>query len=86
MKPAQAFADTIEIVNYIFLGIFTIEAIVKTIGFGFRLLERALNKFDLVVVIASLAGLFLQTFNLVGTSGVSTSVIRVFRIVRLSPH
>lgn len=47
--------------NYFFIAVFTVEAVLKIIAIGFPLYWRdAWNRFDFVVVILSLIGLFVN--------------------------
>jgi len=49
------FEDMQKILNIIFTIIFTTEALVKVIGLGVKVyIKEPMNKFDLVIVIASL--------------------------------
>jgi hypothetical protein len=44
----------IEKVNYVFLGIFSIEAVIKLSGYGYRYFKDAWNTFDFIIVIVSI--------------------------------
>lgn len=76
-------ADNIKIVNYIFLGIFTLEAILKLIVLRSRYFLSSWNVFDFVVVIISIATSILQQLNLLGNIGSTTTIVRMFRIMRV---
>jgi hypothetical protein len=44
---------TLECVNYIFVAIFIIEAIIKLLGFGFRYFKDNWNRFDFFIITIS---------------------------------
>lgn len=73
----------LAIINYIFLGIFTIEAILKIIGYGYFYFLDGWNLFDFTIVLTSLISVVID--NVVGglNLGSSTSVIRTFRVGRV---
>ena len=48
-----------EMLNYIFAGIFTIEAIIKIVALGRFYFKDNWNLFDLVVVIVTLLGIII---------------------------
>ena len=74
--------EILEIVNYIFSGIFTIEAIMKLIALGGRYFNEGWNVFDFVIVIGTYIGVIVgQTTNV--SVGPQTTVIRSFRIMRI---
>jgi hypothetical protein len=51
--------DILQILNYIFTAIFTIEVIFKIIGLGlFEYWKDHFNKFDMIIVIISITELF----------------------------
>ena len=56
-EPAL-YAKILQIINYVFVAVFTIEAIFKLIAFGhkFYFLENW-NKFDFIIVVLSLIAL-----------------------------
>lgn len=76
-KMPTAYADTLTIFNYLFIGIFTIELIIKLIGLGLRAyVQDRYNLFDCLVVIVSYVELLLD-------GNASLSVIRTFRLARV---
>jgi len=67
---------TLEIANWIFILVFTLEAILKIMGYGFYVYwSQAWNKFDFTIVIISLP--------MILGANLGTSVIRVFRVGRI---
>ena len=68
----DAIGTVLNVLDYICLGIFVIELLLKIIAYGFRFFTDGWNWFDLVVVVCSLI------------SGLSfLKVLRVFRIFRV---
>ncbi len=49
-----------KILNYFFLGVFAVEAIIKLIAFGQTYFNESWNIFDFVVVLATFVGLILE--------------------------
>lgn len=76
-------SDTGELVmqvfNYFFTGIFTIELVVKVLAFGSNFFRDSLNIFDLLIVIISLLEVGLK-----GGGSSSTSILRMLRMLRLA--
>jgi len=71
------FSDALEYINYIFIGVFTIELIVKVIGLGPRLyVADRFNIFDATIVVFSYV-------ELAFTGEGSLSVLRAFRLGRV---
>jgi len=69
-------------INYVFAAIFTLEAMLKILGYGFRYFKDGWNIFDLVIVVITLVGIILQqTLNV--QLGPQTTIIRSFRIGRV---
>ena len=68
--------------NYIFFAIFSIEAIIKILGFGLRYFKDRWNLFDFIVIFGSGAGIVVSSVvNINGAT--STTVIRSMRIARM---
>ena len=74
--------NTIEIINYFFLVIFFIEALIKLTGYGLRYFKDKWNVFDFVIVVISIIFIVIQNFWGVGLS-TTTSVVRSLRIGRM---
>jgi hypothetical protein len=53
----------IAAINYCFLGIFVLEAAVKFIAFDIRYFKDGWNRFDFVIVIASILVLIITNFS-----------------------
>ena len=75
--------NALEIINYVFLGIFICEAIIKLTALGLDYFQNSWNNFDFVIVVLTIFSVILEKSGIVGTIGSSTSVIRAFRIGRL---
>lgn len=74
----ETITDTI---NNIFVFVFTIEAIIKIIGFGNRYFKDNWNVFDFVIFIGSAIGIILS-YSIKLEIGSSTTIVRSLRIVR----
>ena len=72
----------LKVLNYIFVFFYTIECVLKAIGMGLRpFLRVGFNVFDLVIVIASLQGVY---FEVTGQEGSTYfTVLRTFRVMRV---
>lgn len=81
--PAQndKVLETLTFLNLVFTIIFTIEALLKLIGLGFKEFNKErFNQFDLVVVIISIAEMYIPG-NISGFS--CFRAFRLFKILRL---
>lgn len=72
--------------NYVFSGVFIIEATLKLIAFGASYFENGWNKFDFFVVTASILDI---TMDIIGSSALAglafmPSLARVFRVLRVT--
>eukprot|EP01063_Lacrimia_lanifica_P035244 TRINITY_DN6673_c0_g4_i1.p1 TRINITY_DN6673_c0_g4~~TRINITY_DN6673_c0_g4_i1.p1 ORF type:complete len:1820 (+),score=585.09 TRINITY_DN6673_c0_g4_i1:93-5462(+) len=76
----QAWTDVLKMADYIFLGIFVIEAAMKIANFRKWYFKDAWNRFDFIIVVLSLAGLAIE---IMFDAGVAVSVFRVLRLSRL---
>lgn len=74
--------NVMEIINYIFVVIFTFESILKIGAYGYYYFYSGWNVFDFLIVIGAWASLFLKIFTSV-TVLATTTVIRTFRICRV---
>ena len=89
----QVWKDTIDILEWVFVVIFTVEAALKLIGYGITdYFKDAWNVFDFVIVIVSIIGLIINeaTTDDVGAAESLTGirllrVLRVFRLIRNAP-
>ncbi|KRX07619.1 hypothetical protein PPERSA_11168 [Pseudocohnilembus persalinus] len=59
-RQSEQQSDIIKILNYVFLGIFTLEAILKIVSFELEYFKDSWNQFDLCVVIMTFIGLALE--------------------------
>jgi len=73
-----------EIIEYIFVTIFTFEISIKLVGFGLIFWTDWWNVMDFLIVLASVVDLFIKGFSGTESSGVSVlRLLRVLRVVRL---
>ena len=79
----RSYTTVLEILELIFALIFTVEAAAKLIAVRTHYFHDGWNRFDLIVVIASDAGLVLQYAGGVGDIGGVATIVRVFRLGRI---
>lgn len=90
MQP-KSYEGPIEIVNYVFVVIFTIEAIVKIIAQKVDYFRDSWNRFDFIVVAATLVILILnwsgigKDIEIMGTILRTLRIGRVFRLIKKNP-
>jgi hypothetical protein len=78
----ERLAPVLERINLVFNIIYTIEFIIKLIGFGSNYFSDGWNNFDLVIVVAAWLGLIANSIPGLDI-GSLTTVIRSFRISRI---
>ena len=78
----QKIIDVLEVINLIFTIIYTIEMVVKLIGFGKKYFSDGWNVFDFSIVISAWLGVLLLEVFAIDVGSVTT-VIRSFRIARV---
>ena len=79
---AQGILDVLEILNYIFTVIYTIEMMVKMTAMGKGYFKDGWCLFDFIIVVSAWVGIVLfQVFN-IDVGSIST-IIRSFRIARV---
>ena len=71
-----------EQVNYIFTAIFALEAVIKVIALGKIYFKDGWNIFDLVIVIMSIASVFISNNTSLNLGG-ATTIVRTFRVARI---
>jgi hypothetical protein len=74
--------QVVTIFNYVFACIFTIEAIFKITALGWPYFRDSWNKFDFIIVLATLLGIILDQTTSVSVGGKAT-IARAFRVARL---
>ena len=72
----------LEIVNYVFAVIFTVEAIIKLIALKGRYFKNSWNIFDFMIVIGTNIGILLQVSFSISVGPIAT-VVRTFRLGRV---
>ena len=79
----QEIVDFSENSNLVFAFVFNMEMILKLIGLGKVYFISNWNLFDMLIVIATDAGIVLNMFDLGGSFSSTATVIRGFRIMRM---
>jgi len=79
---SQAFTDSLEIINYMFAIIFTLEAVLKITALDWQYFKDNWNVFDFVIVVGTLVGLVIKWVTGASAGSIAT-VIRTFRIGRI---
>ncbi|XP_074632379.1 sodium channel protein 1 brain-like isoform X4 [Acropora palmata] len=80
---SHEFTDVLRVANFVFTGIFALEAVVKIVTLRTHYFKKAWNVFDFVIVISSLVDVVLDEFN-ANEGTVSPSLLRVLRIFRIA--
>jgi len=79
---SDSFTFALELLNYLFTGIFTVEMAIKMIGLGCgRYFVDNWNKFDFFIVLVSYVGIGLDLFS--SDLPLSPSILRIMRIFRM---
>merc|ERR1719410_1023038 len=73
----------IEIVNYVFMVIFTLEAVLKIIAMGKNYFKESWNIFDFTVVVMTALILGITWLGVGGNLGVTSTILRSLRIGRI---
>ena len=76
----------LDIINYIFTGIFTVEVILKLISYSMEFWYDAWNIFDLFIVLSSFADIIVSnaSSNSLKMLRIGPQLIRVLRVLRVS--
>lgn len=83
-QSPPSLGNSLEYVNYFFTAIFTLEAIIKLIAFGFRdYFDKGWNIFDFVIVIISYVTLIIGLTTNSNFGPKQATVARAFRIGRI---
>ncbi|XP_031560094.1 sodium channel protein 1 brain-like isoform X2 [Actinia tenebrosa] len=84
-NQSQGFTNALRYSNYVFTGIFIVEAIIRLTALKFDYFKQAWNLFDFVIVIFSIVGIILDDVLMIKMdfSPGLLRVVRVFRIGRL---
>lgn len=78
----QEIIDVLDVLNYIFTVIYTIEMVIKIIGFGKNYFRDGWCIFDFLIVLSAWLGIFLLNVFDIDVGSIST-IIRSFRIARV---
>lgn len=82
-RQPKELGDAIQAFNWIFLSIFTVEAILKLVVYGKTYFAFGWNLFDFSVVVLTFLGVILEQSNVLSNIGTATSILRTFRIFRV---
>ena len=82
MQP-ESYKDPIEVINYIFMAIFTIEAIVKIIAQKKEYFRDNWNLFDFTVVVGTIIILTLNWVGIGDSISIFGTILRTLRIGRV---
>jgi len=83
-EPAANWDDSLAVINYIFAGIYTIEAGLKLYAYRANYYNSSWNCFDFFCVVATLLGFFIaEAMPDAPNVAPIMSVLRIFRIARL---
>ncbi|XP_066265874.1 sodium channel protein type 4 subunit alpha B-like [Branchiostoma lanceolatum] len=80
-RQSDKLKEVLELINIIFIAVFTFEAVLKIIGQRWYYFKQPWNIFDFVVVVMSLLGLILADF--IAKYFVSPTLLRVVRVARV---
>ena len=72
----------LEVINYVFAGIFTVEAVIQIIALREHYFSDGWNVFDFAIVIGTYIGITVSATTSVSV-GPQTTIIRSFRILRI---
>lgn len=72
----------LEYLNYLFTGIFTIEAVIRLIAMRLEYFRYGMNVFDFIIVVFSIAVIALEKMGI--TMPISPGLFRVVRVFRLT--
>lgn len=78
----ESYSLALEIVNYVFAGIFTIEAVIKLIALHREYFHDGWNVFDFLIVLGTNVGIFVHFVFQINVGSMAT-VVRTFRIGRI---
>ena len=74
---------TLDIINYVFTGIFSVEAILRILGLGLKGYFKDLwNIFDMTIIVGSYIGIIVEVLTPLSV-GVQTTILRPLRILRV---
>ena len=82
-RSSEIYAQTLKVLNFIFLGIFCIEAALKMIAYAKAYFYDGWNQFDFGIIVCTLIGIALEETGVIGQLGTAISIIRTFRIARI---
>jgi voltage-dependent calcium channel T type alpha-1G len=77
--------EILDIFNYIFTVIFTIEALMRIFALGFsRYLKDRWNQLDIIIVVLSIVGIVFDKLNSKSTIPINPTIIRTMRVLRIA--
>ncbi|XP_074630746.1 sodium channel protein 1 brain-like isoform X1 [Acropora palmata] len=84
-NQSESFTNALKYLNYIFTGIFIIEAVIRLIALRFDYFKLGWNVFDFTIVVFSIVGIIVEDVlqkDMIFSPGL-LRVVRVFRLGRL---
>ena len=82
MQP-ESFDTPIDVINYFFMLVFTVEAIIKIIAHRTHYFKDAWNKFDFTVVVLTAIILIITWAGIGKDLAIMGTIVRVLRIGRV---
>ncbi|KAJ7326058.1 Voltage-dependent L-type calcium channel subunit alpha-1C, partial [Desmophyllum pertusum] len=84
-KDSSEINDNLEVAEYVFLAVFTLEAVLKIIAYGFLFhpgayLRNGWNILDFVIVVVGLATILVKAF--LSSGSFDVKALRAFRVLR----
>ncbi|XP_067231804.1 voltage-dependent T-type calcium channel subunit alpha-1H-like [Chanodichthys erythropterus] len=77
--------EALKYCNYVFTVIFTIEALLKLVAFGFRrFFKDRWNQLDLAIVLLSIMGITLEEMKMTAALPINPTIIRIMRVLRIA--
>ena len=79
---SESMINSIDNINILFTVIFSLEFVIKIIGYGHRFFIDGWNIFDMIIVFVTILGIILSSVSTMSV-GPQTTIIRSFRIMRI---
>ncbi|XP_067234511.1 voltage-dependent T-type calcium channel subunit alpha-1H-like [Chanodichthys erythropterus] len=77
--------EALKYCNYVFTIIFTIEALLKLVAFGFRrIFKDRWIQLDLAIVLLSIMGITLEEIKMNAALPINPTIIRIMRVLRIA--
>ena len=82
-EMSEQYEMVLEILNFIFMGIFTLEALIKIIAHKKAYFNDAWNIFDFIIIISAILIMIVMNFGFLSEIKGLTTAIRVLRVARM---